>query len=303
MPSKDSDQVDQPNCAELLRSRVYFLTVPLTLIALLLGLGLFVGALSGLLGIGGGLLMVPVLTAVGFGVLPATATSLVGVMFSSISGSLRNWRTGKLDLRRSLGLASSGIPTAQIGAMLAEHLSPSVLAFAFAGLQVVAMYLIGVRQRLALRDGEGDDRESGHEGGYGGDRLGDRPYALWLDRSSLGIGMIAGVLSGLFGVGGGVIMVPLQMLVLKTPIKEAVRVSLGAIVAIGASGLIRHAFLGNVLWIPGLCLGIGGVIGAQIGVRLLPYLSAPFISFLFRGLLMLMAAFMVYEGWILLPST
>lgn len=284
---------------ELLRSQVYFLTVPLTLIALLLGLGLFVGALSGLLGIGGGLLMVPVLTAVGVGVLPATATSLVGVMFSSVSGSVRNWRMGKLDLRRSLGLAIGGIPAAQIGAMLAEHVSPSVLAFAFAGLQVVAMYLIGVRQRLALRDGEGDDRESGHEGGYGG----DRPYALWLDRSSLGIGVIAGVLSGLFGVGGGVIMVPLQMLVLKTPIKEAVRVSLGAIVAIGASGLIRHAFLGNVLWIPGLCLGIGGVIGAQIGVRLLPYLSAPFISFLFRGLLMLMAAFMVYEGWILLPST
>jgi uncharacterized membrane protein YfcA len=284
---------------ELLRSQVYFLTVPLTLIALLLGLGLFVGALSGLLGIGGGLLMVPVLTAVGFGVLPATATSLVGVMFSSVSGSVRNWRMGKLDLRRSLGLAISGIPAAQIGAMLAEHVSPSVLAFSFAGLQVVAMYLIGVRQRLALRDGEGDDRESCPEGGYGG----DRPYASWWDRSSLGIGVIAGVLSGLFGVGGGVIMVPLQMLVLKTPIKEAVRVSLGAIVAIGASGLIRHAFLGNVLWIPGLCLGIGGVIGAQIGVRLLPYLSAPFISFLFRGLLMLMAAFMVYEGWILLPST
>ncbi len=272
--------------------------MPLTLIALLLGLGLFVGALSGLLGIGGGLLMVPALTAVGFGVLPATATSLVGVMFSSVSGSLRNWRTGKLNLRRSLALAIGGIPAAQIGAILAEYLSPSVLAFAFAVLQGVAMYLIGVRQRLALRDGEGEDRESGSEGNPEGDRHSES----WLDRSSLGIGAIAGGLSGLFGVGGGVILVPLQMLVLKTPIKDAVRVSLGAIVAIGASGLMRHALLGNVLWIPGLCLGIGGVIGAQIGVRLMPYLSAQFISFLFRSLLIIMAVFMVYEGWILLPS-
>lgn len=267
--------------------------MPLTLIAFLLGLGLFVGALSGLLGIGGGLLMVPTLTAAGFGVLPATATSLVGVMFSAISGSLRNWRIGKLDLRRSLGLAISGIPAAQVGVLLAEHLSASMLAFAFAGLQGIAMYLMGVRQQLALIEAEG--------GAHEGQDQPDRSPESCFDQSSLGIGAIAGLLSGLFGVGGGVILVPLQMLMLKTPIKEAVRVSLGAIVAIGASGLMRHAWLGNVLWIPGLCLGIGGVIGAQIGVRLLPYLSATFINFLFRGLLILMAALMVYEGWISLP--
>lgn len=275
--------------AEFSRSRTYFLAVPLTLIALFLGLGLFVGALSGLLGIGGGLLMVPMLTAVGFGVLPATATSLVGVMFSSVSGSVRNWQAGELSVRQSVGLAIGGIPAAQIGAMLAEHVSPSVLAFAFAGLQGIAVYLMGVRQQLASREGEGD-RPSAQEV--------DRMVGFGLDRSSIGIGVIAGVLSGLFGVGGGVILVPLQMLVLNTPIKDAVRISLGAIVAIGASGLIRHALLGNVLWIPGLCLGLGGVIGAQIGTRLLPYLSATFINFLFRGLLIVMAALMIYEGWL-----
>jgi uncharacterized membrane protein YfcA len=231
--------------------------------------------------------MVPALTAVGFGVLPATATSLVGVMFSSISGSLRNWWAGKLDLRRSFSLAIGGIPAAQIGAILAENLSPSALAFSFAGLQCIAIYLMGLRQKLSPSAGEAEGRYEA-----------DRDSESWFDQPSIGIGVIAGVLSGLFGVGGGVIMVPLQMLVLKTPIKDAVRVSLGAIVAIGASSLIRHALLGNVLWIPGLCLGIGGVIGAQIGVRLLPYLSAAFINFLFRGLLILMAAFMIFEGWV-----
>jgi uncharacterized membrane protein YfcA len=263
--------------------------VPLTLIALLFGLGLFIGALSGLLGIGGGLLMVPLLTAVGFGILPATATSLVGVMFSSVSGSLRNWRAGELDLRRSFGLAIGGIPAAQLGAIAGEHLPPSTLAFAFAGLQVLAMYLMGVRQQLRPLGGD-----------QGGDRD-DRHSNSWFDLPSIGIGVIAGGLAGLFGVGGGVIMVPLQMLILRTPIKAAVRVSLGAIVVIGASGLIRHTLLGNVLWIPGLCLGFGGLLGAQIGSRILPYLSAEFVNVLFRSLLILMAAFMVYEGWIALP--
>ncbi|TAF50173.1 MAG: sulfite exporter TauE/SafE family protein [Oscillatoriales cyanobacterium] len=277
--------------AEFSRSRTYFLAVPLTLLALFLGLGLFVGALSGLLGIGGGLLMVPMLTAVGFGVLPATATSLVGVLFSSISGSLRNWQAGNLSVRQSLGLAIGGIPAAQIGAMLAEHASSAVLAFAFAGLQGIAVYLMGVRQQLASQEDEGDCQDSGES---------DHATGWGLDRSSIGIGVVAGVLSGLFGVGGGVILVPLQMLVLRTPIKDAVRISLGAIVAIGASGLIRHTLLGNVLWIPGLCLGLGGVVGAQVGTRLLPYLSASFINFLFRGLLIVMAALMIYEGWLAL---
>lgn len=262
------------------------LNVPLSLIALLFGLGLFVGALSGLLGIGGGLLMVPSLTAVGFGVLPATATSLVGVMFSAVSGSVRNWRAGELDLRRSVGLAIGGIPAAQLGAIAGEHLSPSTLAFAFAGLQGLAMYLMGVRQRLGQLEGDQDDRYSDS----------------WFDWPSIGIGAIAGCLAGLFGVGGGVVMVPLQTLILRTPIKAAVRVSLGAIVAIGASGLIRHTLLGNVLWIPGLCLGCGGLLGAQFGSRILPHLSTAFVNFLFRGLLLLMATFMVYEGWIALPS-
>jgi len=257
--------------------------------ALLFGLGLFVGALSGLLGIGGGLLMVPVLTAVGYGVLPATATSLVGVMFSAVSGSGRNWRAGELDLQRSFGLAIGGIPAAQLGAIAGEYLSPSTLAFAFAGLQGVAIYLMGMRQNLGQLRALDEDSDDHHSDS-------------WFDRPSIGIGAIAGSLSGLFGVGGGVIMVPLQTLILRTPIKAAVRVSLGAIVAISASGLIRHALLGNVLWIPGLCLGCGGLLGAQLGSRILPYLSAGFVNALFRSLLILMAAFMVYEGWIALPS-
>ncbi len=263
--------------------------VTLLFVAALFALGAFVGVLSGLFGIGGGLLIVPFLTGLGFGVLPATATSLVGVIFSSMSGSIRNWQAGELDWRRSFGLAIGGIPAAQLGAVAGAHFSTSGLAFSFAALQAASIYLIGLRQRLA--DGDSSDE---------GDRA-DAPTLL-LNGPSIAIGAIAGGLAGLFGVGGGVVMVPLQMLILKTPIKDAVRVSLGAIVAIGLSGLARHALLGNVLWIPGLCMGAGGIIGAQLGARLLPYLAQPVVSGLFRVLLAVVAAVMIVEGWIALPS-
>ena len=88
-------------------------------------------------------------------------------------------------------------------------------------------------------------------------------------------------------------MVPLQMLILGEDIKAAVRTSLGAIVAIAASGLIQHTAQGNVLWLPGLVLGVGGIIGAQFGTRLLPALPDRAVSILFRILLIALAIYMI----------
>ncbi|RMG13356.1 MAG: sulfite exporter TauE/SafE family protein [Cyanobacteria bacterium J055] len=245
-------------------------------------LGILTGLASGVLGIGGGLLMVPALMVFGVPILPATATSLVGVLLSSVSGTLRNWRTGELQMELSLLLALGGIPMAQLGAVLGDRLPAAILVFSFAGLQLVAIYLMGLRRQLGEREAENGE-------------------ALTVDRriyffKILGIGVIAGFLSGLFGVGGGLVIVPLQMLFLSIPIKQAVRNSLGAIVLIAASGLARHAYNGNVLWIPGDCLGIGGIMGAQLGTRVLPKLPSRVVNLLFRLLLLGMAGYTIAKG-------
>ena len=91
-------------------------------------------------------------------------------------------------------------------------------------------------------------------------------------------------------------MVPLQMLFLGEAIKSAVRTSLGAIVAIAISGLVQHTWNGNVLWIPGLCLGLGGIVGAQAGTRLLPRLSEHTVNLLFRLFLIGLAAYMAMRA-------
>lgn len=248
----------------------------------LIFLGTVTGIASGILGIGGGLLMVPVLTLTHATVLQATATSLVGVFLSAISGSFRNWRANQLNLWEPLGLALGGIPTAQLGAWLGDRLPDSHLGIAFAVLLLVSMYLIGLRRQLQQPD-------SVQSPEIGSNR---RSIALPL----LGIGTIAGFLSGLFGVGGGVVMVPLQMVGLKTAIKPAVRNSLGAIAPISASALFRHADQGNVLWVSGLSLGLGCLLGAQIGTRLLHRLPSQLVTLLFRILLVSLAAYMLWEA-------
>lgn len=248
--------------------------------SLLLILGSFTGILSGLLGIGGGLLIVPALTLFGMPLVQATATSLVAVLLSSISGSWRNLSAGELNWRVSLLLAGFGILTAPIGARLAGRLPEAALSLAFAVLLLVTLGLMQLRQRLQRQE------------------LAARPSDAAPIRvaPTAGIGLLAGLLAGLFGVGGGGVMVPLQMLFLGENVKAAVRTSLGAIVAIAISGLIQHTLHGNVLWIPGICLGLGGILGAQFGTRLLPRLSERTVGLLFRGFLLGLAVYMALRS-------
>ncbi len=251
---------------------------------LLLILGTFTGTLSGLLGIGGGLLMVPALAVFGVPLVQATATSLVGVFLSSVSGSIRNLRMKELNWRVSLVLAAFGIFTAQGGAWLGDRIPDHWLSLSFAGLLLLTIYLMNLRQSLKRRQVV-----------ISADPLAVSPAPATPIRfaPTAGIGLLVGLLSGLFGVGGGLVMVPLQMLLLNEPIKSAVRTSLGAIVAIAISALAQHAWNGNVLWIPGLCLGLGGIVGAQIGTRLLPRFAEQTVNLMFQGTLITLAFYMV----------
>ena len=250
---------------------------------LLLVLGTCTGTLSGLLGIGGGLLMVPALTMFGVPLVQATATSLVGVFLSSVSGSLRNLRMKELNWRVSLVLAAFGIFTAQGGAWLGDRIPDHWLSLSFAGLLLLTIYLMNLRQSLKSRHAINAELPTES-------KLASNPIRY---APTAGIGLLVGLLSGLFGVGGGLVMVPLQMLLLNEPIKSAVRTSLGAIVAIAVSALAQHAWNGNVLWIPGLCLGLGGIVGAQIGTRLLPRFPDRTVSLTFRYTLIILAVYMV----------
>jgi len=262
---------------------------------LLFFVGTVTGTLSGLLGIGGGLLMVPILTLFGLPLVQATATSLIGVLLSALSGSVQNLRTRSLNWRISGLLALFGVFTAQVGAWLGDRLPDAWLALAFAALLLFTIYLMNLRRQLQQREASSLNHPTVAPASPVPVPVPAPTLSLQLP-SIAGIGLLAGGLSGLFGVGGGVVMVPLQTLFLNETIKSAVRTSLGAIVPIAISGLAQHAWNGNVLWIPGLCLGLGGIFGAQAGTRLLPKLSDGTVNQLFRLFLIALAVYMAIRG-------
>ncbi|MEU1971090.1 sulfite exporter TauE/SafE family protein [Microbacterium sp. NPDC019599] len=114
----------------------------------------------------------------------------------------------------------------------------------------------------------------------------------------VGIGLIAGLLSGLFGVGGGTIIVPLLVLALKFDQRLAAGTSLAAIVPTATVGVISYAIHGSVAWIPALILAVGAVIGAQIGTWLLPRVSVTALRWGFVAFL----AFVIVMLFVVIPS-
>jgi len=99
------------------------------------------------------------------------------------------------------------------------------------------------------------------------------------------IGLAAGVLSGLFGVGGGTIIVPLLVLLLSFDQRLSAGTSLAAIVPTASVGVISYALIEAVAWVPALLLAAGAVVGAQIGTRLLPRVSQTALRWGFVGFL------------------
>ena len=114
----------------------------------------------------------------------------------------------------------------------------------------------------------------------------------------VGLGLFAGLFSGLFGIGGGLIVVPGLVLVLRVEHKLAVGTSLMAIVPACTVGIISYALEGSVNWYVGLVVAVGAVVGAQIGARLLERLSRRVA----QGVFVVFALLMIVELMVIVPN-
>ena len=114
----------------------------------------------------------------------------------------------------------------------------------------------------------------------------------------IAIGLAAGLLSGLFGIGGGTIIVPALALWLGMPQKLAAGTSVAAILPTAVVGAISYAVQGNVDWVAALCLAIGIVIGAQLGTYLLARLPVSAIQWAFMVFLVIV----IVSLWLVVPQ-
>ncbi|MDQ4126595.1 MAG: sulfite exporter TauE/SafE family protein [Actinomycetota bacterium] len=239
---------------------------------LLLGLiGIAGGILSGLVGVGGGIVFVPGLVyAGGWEIKEAVAASLVIIVFSALSGTLRNARSEDPVNWRVAGLLSLTVaPSSLIGVFISRVSPEIVVKVAF------AVLLLALAYPTARGRGE-----------YDADRK-DIPLPLVFVA-----GIFIGSLSGLVGVGGGVMMVPLMVLGMGLTTKGAVSTSLAVVMftgVIGAAGYVATGFRDpqDLLSLPPLI--VGSMVGAPLGVRLRDRLPSGVIRVIFGAFMVIVA--------------
>ncbi len=209
--------------------------------------GFAAGILSGLFGIGGGIVMTPGLTAfTGVAPIVAVATPLPVILPTATVGAFTYHRAGEVDLRAAAWISLTGATASAAGALLTEVVNARLLL-------LVTALLLAWQSIQILR---GRSRTTALE---------ERPMPAWTLAS---VGVIAGLLSGLLGIGGGIIIVPALAGMLGMPLKRALGTSLVAVVVLVIPGTIVHAALGNIDWAVALFLTIGSLPGARLGATI-----------------------------------
>ena len=215
-------------------------------VAIGVAIGLASGILAGSFGVGGGILMTPgVHVLLGAPAIVALATPLPVIFPTALTGALAYRRRGELDTRAAAWLVGPGLVAAALGAWLTGYVDTTVLL-------IVTALLLG-SQAIAILRGSGGHR--------GEPREATAPILG-------GIGAVAGFASGLLGIGGGLVMVPLLAGWLGMPLKRALGTSLLAIVALVVPGTIVHAALGHIDVGIGVALAVGAIPGARVGAAL-----------------------------------
>jgi len=238
-------------------------------------IGLFGGILSGLLGLGGGVIILPLLTLIaGVPLKLATGTSLVHVMFAAAAGTLSHYRAGKVDSKGGFLLGVAGIAGGFLGSFLSVPLSTHVLNLIFLFLVALAILLLFI----PIKSDEGN-------------------YITGSFNKAGGflVGLGCGFLVGLLGVGGGFILIPLMIYLLRIPLRETIGTSL-LIILISSVGTLGAKYgVGHIDVTITLLVVSGSIVGALFGAYISRKVHVKYLRFILLSLLSLILISMAYD--------
>jgi uncharacterized membrane protein YfcA len=247
--------------------------------AVMIGLGLVVGFLSGMFGVGGGFLMTPLLVFCGIPSTVAVATTLSHVTASSMSGALAQWRKRAIDFPMAGVMLGGGLVGTLFGVWLFAIMRRQGQMDLIVALSYVILLgsigIIMLRESLASlkawRSGVTISSRPVNRGW-----IQALPFKMRFRQSRLyisvippiAIGFVVGALSAIMGIGGGFIVVPAMIYILRMPTNVVMGTSLAQIIAITAVTTVLQATSNYAVDIVlALLLVAGGVVGAQLGVR------------------------------------
>ena len=266
-------------------------SMPTVLLVILTALcGFVIGVMSGVIGIGGGSFIIPLLNlGLGLPILNATATSLFTILCSSISGAASHIRNKTCNIKLALALGIPGIICSPFGSILAGK-TPSIVLSCITGaillIPMVQMVYSAIKQR---RDHVKDPAQIIR---WSETKLDKKTFAICIPG-----GAIAGFCSGLVGMGGGFIVIPIMQGLLHKGMHEASATSVIFILFSSVAGVITHGFAGDIHWLYGALIAIGSIPGAFLGANFSKKIEGFWIKIIFGIVLLIVSVSLVADAF------
>ena len=242
----------------------------------LVPLGFAAGVLGSMIGLGGGVVIVPVLTFLGFSPTLSASNSLFAALSNAVGSTISYSRQRRIDYSLGIKLGLLCIPGTVLGAIISDDVSPPLFKVLF-GLLMIAMtaYIF-----LKRRDGESQERV-----------LSKQMVVL-----AVGASFFAGVISSFFGIGGGVVFVPLMIIGMGMAIKRAAPTSQLILLFATLSGVIVHSLLGHPDFLQAGLLAAGSFVGGLVGGRLSSKIKERSLKILFSAVFLIIAAKLFFDS-------
>lgn len=250
--------------------------------------GFLIGTVAALTGIGGGVFIVPLLALLyAFSPANAAGISLATIVFTSIAATLNYSRQQRIYYKTGLVLALATAPGAVLGALLTSMVPARLLGMLFGFFLIIFVAVpmtfdplsLGRRYSSTRQDNVKSDNE-----------LVDSAKTMFPGAL---LNFIGGTLSGLFGIGGGVLIVPTMTLVMGVPIHFATATSMFIMVFTSISGMTTHYVAGQINFEFALLLASGSVLGAQVGAYVSKRISSVNLRRIFGLLLVVVGIQMI----------
>jgi len=215
-------------------------------------IGIIVGVVSGFFGIGGGMILVPVLLIIGLDINSAVGISIIQMVFTSIYGSYLNYKKGSLELNDGIFIGIGGFLGGFGGSLLTPYIPSEILKYLFLFIILFALF------KLIFSKEKKDSiiNNSIH----------------WV--VLLTIGIVIGVFAITLGIGGSVMLTPILAGILHYPIKKAISAGLFFVVFSSMAGLIGRLSSNNIDLENGFIVAISSLIGVFIGIWLKDYITS-----------------------------
>ena len=271
-------------------------------VLLIFSLGILVGLLSGIFGVGGGFLMTPLLIMIGIPPTVAAASDSNQIVGASTSGTLAHYRLGNVDFKMGILLLIGGVTGGTVGVQIIKILRAVgnadflikityVLMLGFVGSYMFIESLQAIRKKKAAQEEHPVAKESRYAR-----MLGKLPWQTNFETSGvrlsvlmpLGLGVFVGILAAIMGVGGGFIMVPVMVYLLRMPMHVVVGTSLFQILFTCVNVTILQAYANHTVdFVLALLLLLGSTLGAQFGAKISKKLGGEQLKILLASIVLL----------------